>query len=99
MSFCEYIRIQGKLCTCYPEFPDGNELTCRGMEGQLPLPVREAVTEDVQITVVSPELEVAMIGGKPAIDDLRYLDFARVQEKAPGRLFAAIPGITFDPHR
>jgi len=69
------------------------------MEVQLPLPLRKAVAEDVQITVVSAELEVAMIGGKPAIDDLHHLDLTRVQGKASGRLFTAIPGITFNPHR
>ncbi|MGK2945728.1 MAG: hypothetical protein ACSLFC_13410 [Desulfuromonadales bacterium] len=60
------------------------------MKSQLLLPLREAVAEVVQIAVVSPELEVAMIGGKPAIDDLRYLDLKRVQEKSPGD--SATPG-------
>ena len=74
-------------------------LNARGMEGHLPLPFRKAVAKDVKIAVISAEFEVAMLGGKPSIDDLRYLDLTRVQEKPPGRLFAAIPGITFDPHR
>jgi hypothetical protein len=63
------------------------------------LSFREAVAKNVQVAVISAELEVAMIGGKPAVDDLHHLDLTRVQKKASGRLFAAIPGKTFNPHR
>jgi hypothetical protein len=74
-------------------------ITLSGMEGHLPLPFREAVSKDVQIAVISTELKIAMVGGKPAVDDLHHLDLTRVQKKASGRLFAAIPGKTFNPHR
>jgi hypothetical protein len=63
---------------------------------QLP-PVRAGVVpDDEEIAGGILELEVSMLWGDPAIEDLRDLDPAVLQHDHARRFFAAVPGVAFD---
>jgi hypothetical protein len=59
---------------------------------QLPAPRRDDVTQDVAGPVASQQLEVAMIGTKPGIQEFLDLDRPPAKREPPGCLLSAMPG-------
>ena len=56
------------------------------------------MTHDVGRAVAAPHLEIAMIGGQPAVKDLDDFDRASIEQEAARRLLAAMPRVTLDPN-
>src|SRR3989442_1826327 len=67
-----------------------------GEDDQLP-PLRlMVVAQDVLRAVVAPDLEVAVVGSQPAVDDLGHFDAAGTECEAAGGLLAAVPRVALD---
>src|SRR5438445_11309472 len=67
-----------------------------GEDDQLP-PLRlMVVAQDVLRAVVAPDLEVAVVGSQPAVDELGHFDAAVTECEAAGCLLAAVPGVALD---
>jgi hypothetical protein len=56
------------------------------------------VPQDVEITLRVSDLEVAMIGSKPPVDDFSNVDLAVAEPEPPRGLLAAIAGVALDVH-
>jgi hypothetical protein len=52
------------------------------------------MSQDVDVAVVSPDLEVPMIRSEPAIENLLDDDAPVVDEEIARRLLPAMPGVT-----
>jgi hypothetical protein len=48
-------------------------------------------------TVRAKDLEVAVIGRQPSVEDLRHVDRPLVHEQPPRRLFTSMTSVAFDP--
>lgn len=57
------------------------------------------MADDVDVTVVAPELEIAVIRRQPAIQDLDHFDAAIVDNQRARRFLAAVTGMTFHAER
>jgi len=55
------------------------------------------VAQDVDGTIIAAKLEIAMVRGKPTVQDLRHFDPPFLEIKAARSLLASIAGITIDP--
>ncbi len=53
--------------------------------------------DDIDGLVVTSNLEIAMVGGQPAVENLDHLDFPAVEEKPPGHFLVPVSGIAFNP--
>ena len=53
------------------------------------------MAENVKRIIVTFDLEISMVGSKPAIDDIKHRYFALVQVKTARRLLSPVTGITF----
>src|SRR5438067_13597402 len=74
----------------------GRRSRVAGEDDQLP-PLRlMVVAQDVLRAVVASDLEVAVVGSQPAIDDLGHFDAAVAEGEAAGCLLATVPGIALD---
>src|SRR5207302_270149 len=68
-----------------------------GEDDQLP-PLRlVVVAQDVLSAIVAADLEVAVVGSQPAIDDFGHFDAPFAQGEAAGCLLAAVSGVALDP--
>ncbi len=54
------------------------------------------MAQDVGAPIVAFDLEITVVGSKPAVEDGGHLDPPVSQEEASGRLFAPVPGIALD---
>lgn len=54
------------------------------------------MAQDVGAPIVALDLEITVVGSKPAVEDGGHLDPPVSQEEAPGRLLAPVPGIALD---
>ena len=54
------------------------------------------IAQDVDATMAGLQLEITVIGGKPAVEDLDDLELAFADEKATRRLLGTITGVAFD---
>lgn len=55
--------------------------------------------DDVDVAIVTSELEIAVIGGQPAVEDLDDIDASIVDNQRARRFLAAMTGGTFDAER
>src|SRR5437868_10939882 len=65
-------------------------------ERKLPALRLMVMAQDVLCAVVSADLEVAVVGAKPPIDDFGHFDAARAEREAARCLLTAVAGIAFD---
>ena len=65
---------------------------------QLPPIGGNVITQDVEIALRVLHLEVAVIGGQPAVDNLGDLDLALPEPEPSWRLLASIAGVAPDIH-
>ena len=54
------------------------------------------MAQDAGAPIVALDLEITVVGSKPAVGDGEHLDPPVSQEEAPGRLLAPVPGIALD---
>jgi hypothetical protein len=59
-------------------------------QGDFPLTGWHIVPQDVQATVTAPNLEIAVVSARPAIEDLHNLDTTIAQEERTRHLFASV---------
>ena len=67
-------------------------------EGQIPETALDIMAQDVERSIRAKDLEVAVIGRQPLVEDLRHLDRPLVHEQPPRRLFTSMTSVAFDPH-
>ena len=65
---------------------------------QLPFRVNLVEAQDVKISVVAPDLEVAVVSAMPLIEVVDHLDLTSVQAKSPGHFDSAVASIGLDPN-
>ena len=56
------------------------------------------MAQDVERSIRPKDLEVAMIGRQPLIEDLGHLDRPLIHEQPPRRLFTSMTSVAFGPH-
>lgn len=61
------------------------------------MPPDHIMPDNVGGVVVTPDLEITVISGQPAIDDLDYQYLPAAEEKPTRQLFIPVSGITVDP--
>ena len=66
-------------------------------EGQFPCVGWDIMPEDIETAVVAPDLEVAMVGGKPLIEHLLHLHAAVAEMEGPGCFLPLITCVAFHP--
>src|SRR5713226_4838123 len=81
LAVCWFIPTSSRLAREHDDLP-----TVRGL----------VVAKDVDGTVVPADLEVAVVGAVPAIDDLEHLDAAAAQFEPAWGLLAAVAGVAVD---
>src|SRR5216683_1449628 len=81
LAVCWFIPTSSRLAGEHDDLP-----TVRGL----------VVAKDVDGTVVPADLEVAVVGAVPAIDDLEHLDAAAAQFEPAWGLLAAVAGVAVD---
>src|SRR6266849_5341275 len=81
LAVCWFIPASSRLAGEHDGLP-----TVRGL----------VVAKDVDGTVVPADLEVAVVGAVPAIDDLEHLDAAAAQFEPAWGLLAAVAGVAVD---
>jgi hypothetical protein len=64
---------------------------------ELPLERFSIMAHDIRGFVIAAELEIAVVGRKPAIDDLDDLQALFSQHQPPGRLLAPITAVALYP--
>ena len=57
---------------------------------------RHVMAQDVSGIIIAPDLEIAMIGREPSVQNVLDLDHALVQEEAAGCFLATITRVTFN---
>ncbi|HLZ33247.1 MAG TPA: hypothetical protein VKP13_04465 [Nitrospira sp.] len=68
-------------------------------QGDFPLAGRSIVPQDVQATVATTNLEVAVVSARPTIEYLSDLDTTVADAEREGHLIASVAWVAFDPHR
>src|SRR5713101_1124701 len=81
LAVCWFIPTSSRLAGEHDDLP-----TVRGL----------VVAKDVDGTVVPADLEVAVVGAVPAIDDLEHLDAAAAQFEPAWALLAPVAGVAVD---
>jgi hypothetical protein len=52
--------------------------------------------QNVHTTIIATNLEVAMIGCKPTVEDFDYVHFALAEEKSMRGFFSSMPSIALN---
>src|SRR5213078_3812074 len=69
---------------------------CAPVGGDLPIPTRFIVSQDVHSSIIGIDFEPALGGSEPAVDDGANLDAALTAPERKRLLFGAVARVTFD---
>ena len=64
---------------------------------QLPFSRSYVVPQNVEVPVITFNLEITLVGGSPTVNNFSHLDFLIIERKTPGCLLCLIAGVTSDP--
>jgi hypothetical protein len=64
---------------------------------QLPAVDKGVMADDVDVSVSSQDLEVSVVRGEPAVQDVLDIYRSITQVEPPRRFFAPVPGMAIDP--
>ena len=64
-------------------------------KGHLPLIPQRIMAQDIDISVITQYLEIAMVRRQPSIQDLIHKNASRGYPEAPRRLFPTISAVAF----